>query len=247
VTYLIGVTEHRCDRYAKEPLLHFLLAGGVLFGVHTWLNRAAENSEPSKARQVHVSAADVQWLAETWARQWRRPPTREELRGLVTDYLNEQLLAREARAIGLDDDDAVVRRRLAQKLTFMIDGTLRHAEPSENELQQFYEKHTERFRTEARISFTHIYFSPERRSNAHSDATDALTLLVKMDAERPDAELGDRLLIAREFREETEQAISGALGSEFARTVFSLRPGIWSGPVNRIRPASRKDNESADG
>ena len=125
-------------RLLKEPLLHFLLAGAALFGAYAWMNRAAEDPA-GKAQQIHVGAGDVQWLAENWTTQWRRAPTHEELRGLIADYLNEQLLAREARALGLEDNDVIVRRRLAQKLTFLIDDTLRRAEPSENELQQFYE------------------------------------------------------------------------------------------------------------
>ena len=178
----------------KEPLLHFLLAGAALFGAYAWMNRAAENPNAKAATQIRV-AADAQWLAENWTTQWRRPPTQEELRGLIADYLNEQLLAREARALGLDDNDVIVRRRLAQKLTFLIDDTLRRAEPSENELQQFYEAHAQRFRSDARISFTHIYFSPERRADAHSDAKDALKATARGGAPPPTGELGDRLLI----------------------------------------------------
>src|SRR5262245_19107109 len=103
----------------KEPLLHFVLAGAALFGAYSWMNRAAEKPNAGTAPRIQVSAGDVQWLSENWTTQWRRPPTREELRGLVADYLNEQLLAREARVLGLDDNDVIIRRRLSQKLTFL--------------------------------------------------------------------------------------------------------------------------------
>jgi hypothetical protein len=215
----------------KEPLLHFLLAGAALFGAYAWMNRGAENANADKATQIQINVGDVEWLAENWLVQWRRPPTQEELRGLITDYLNEQLLAREARALGLEDNDVIIRRRLAQKLTFLIDGTLRRAEPSETELHQFYHAHAHRFRSDARISFSHIYFSPQRRANARSDAIAALRLLLEEGGTPPTAELGDRLLIESEFRDETEQSISGALGPDFARAVFSLNPGAWSGPL----------------
>src|SRR5215211_3386820 len=156
-------------RVFEEPLLHFLLAGAALFGAYAWMNRPAENPSAGKAQQLHVGAGDVGWLAQNWTTQWRRPPTHEELRGLVTDYVNELLLAQEARALGLEDNDVIVRRRLAQKLTFVIEDTLRRAEPSEAELQQFCEAYAQRFRRDAHISFRHIYFSPQRRGNAHSD------------------------------------------------------------------------------
>jgi hypothetical protein len=218
-------------RVLKEPLLHFLLAGAALFGAYAWLNRAAENPIAGKAQQLHVGTADVAWLAEIWTTQWRRPPTHEELRGLITDYVNEQLLAREARALGLEDNDVIVRRRLAQKLTFLIEDTLRRAEPSETELRQFYEAYALRFQSDARISFRHIYFSPQRRANARSAATDALRLLLEESSPPTTEALGDRLLVETEFHDESEQSISGAFGPDFARTVFSLEPHAWSGPI----------------
>jgi PPIC-type PPIASE domain len=214
----------------KEPLLHFMLVGAILFGAYAWINRAAENSDAGRAQQVHIGVGDVEWLAENWTSQWRRPPTQEELRSLIMDYLNEQLLAREARALGLEDNDVIVRRRLAQKLTFLIEDTLRRAEPSEAELQQFYEAYAQRFRSDARISFKHIFFSPQRRVNAWSDATDALSLL-ENGSPLAIGELGDRSLVETEFFEQTQQSISNAFGPNFARTVFSLKPAAWGGPI----------------
>jgi hypothetical protein len=78
-------------RWLKEPLLHFLVAGGLLFAAYGWLNRESV----STPNTVHITMAEVNWLRETWARQWQRPPSEQELRGLVTDYLKESLLARE--------------------------------------------------------------------------------------------------------------------------------------------------------
>jgi hypothetical protein len=218
-------------RALKEPLLHFLVAGAALFAAYAWMNRAADNPSAAKAQQLRIGAGDVAWLAENWTTQWRRPPTHDELRGLITDYVNELLLAREARALGLEDNDVIVRRRLAQKLTFLIEDTLRRAEPSDAELQRFYAANVQRFRSDARISFRHIYFSPQHRADARSDATDALRLLLEEGGSLPTAQLGDRLLLALEFHDETEQSISGAFGAGFARAAFSLKPGVWSGPI----------------
>lgn len=214
----------------KEPLLHFLLAGAVLFGAYAWMNSAAQNPPAGQGQEIRIGVGDVQWLAENWTTQWRRQPTYEELGGLIEDYVNEQLLAREARALGLEDNDVIVRRRLAQKLTFLIDGTLRRAEPSETELQQFYDAHAQRFRSDARISFTHIYFSAER-ADARSDATNALRVLLETDAALPAGQQGDRFLIENDFRDESERFIASTFGPEFARAVSSLRTGVWSGPI----------------
>jgi len=231
----------------KEPLLHFLLAGAALFGAYTWMNRTAENPTSDKPAQIRISMGDIQWLTENWTTQWQRLPTPEDLRGLIADYLNEQLLAREARVLGLEDNDVIIRRRLAQKLTFLIDDTMRRAEPTENELQQFYAANIQRFRSSARISITHIYFSPQRRDDARADSMHTLKLLLAADGTPSTAELGDRLLIEPELRDETEQSLSNAFGPAFARAVFELKMDAWSGPIESgyglhlVRVSSRQD------
>ncbi len=214
----------------KEPLVHFLLAGGVLFGAYAWMNRDSENPNADRTPSLQVSAGDIEWLTQNWTTQWRRQPTPEELRGLVTDYADELLLAREARALGLEDNDVIVRRRLAQKLTFLIEDTARRAEPSDAELQQFFTAHAERFRRDARISFEQVYFSPQQRANAKSDAIATLGRL-RGEGELATATLGDRLLLEANFRDETEQSVSAAFGGGFARAIFALEPGVWSGPI----------------
>jgi hypothetical protein len=210
----------------REPLLHFLVAGGLLFAAYAWLHRGgAEGTAPTAVR---ITPAEVAWLQETWTRQWKREPTREELRGLVTDFLKEELLAREARAMHLDEDDTIVRRRLAQKVAFLVEDTARLAEPTVQDLERFYRAHPEHFTNEARVSFTHIYFSREKRADAETDAKAAL---VELAHGADPATLGDRLLVDAEMRDADERAITAQLGPDFARAVLALPPGAWSGPI----------------
>ena len=208
----------------REPLLHFLVAGGLLFAAYAWLRRGESDTAPA----VRITASEVAWLKETWSRQWQREPSREELRGLVTDFLKEELLAREARAMRLDEDDTIVRRRLAQKVAFLVEDTARLTEPTEQDLRRFYEAHPEHFQTGARVSFTHVFFSRQKRGDAEADAQAALAELARgADA----AELGDRLLIDAEMSDADERAVAGQFGPDFARTVLTLKTGVWSGPV----------------
>ena len=215
--------------WLKEPLLHFLIAGGVLFGAYAWLNPAARNTDTGP-RQVRIGAGEVRWLTETWVRQWHREPTPEELRGLVMNLLKEELLSREAREMRLDENDTIVRRRLAQKLEFLLHDTVRLAEPTEDDLRRFYEAYPDRFRTEARASFTQVYFSRERRKDAAMDATATLARLSSATPAGTE-EMGDRLLIEAEFRDADEQAVASAFGPDFARAVFALPRGAWQGPI----------------
>ena len=150
----------------KDPLLHFVLAGALLFAAYAIINR----NEPSTPLPdpIHIGEGDVRCLKETFANQWQRTPNDDELRGLAAGLLEEQLFAREAKTLGLDQDDTIVRRRLAQKLTFLVDDTSRIVDPSDEELRKFYFAHAERFRVEPRASFKQVFFNPQRR--LHPDA-----------------------------------------------------------------------------
>ena len=214
-------------RLLKEPLLHFLVLGTLLFAVYSWLNRSSPNNK-NTAGTVRITSNEIAWLKETWSRQWQREPSRDELRGLVTDFLKEELLSREARALGLDQNDTIVRRRLAQKLEFLVKDTSTLAEPTEEDLRRFYEANPERFQTDARISFTQVFFSREKRAAAGTDAKAALSELA---GGANAADVGDRILVDSDFVDTDMQSVAGQFGREFANAVFALKPGGWTGPI----------------
>lgn len=241
------------SRLLREPLLHFLLAGGLLFAAYAWLNRAADGSEGSAARTVRITASEVDWLRASWSRQWRRAPDENELKGIVQAHLREELLAREARALKLDENDTVVRRRLAQKMEFVVQDTAQLGEPDEAELRRLYDAQREHFLSPARISFSHIYFSRDRRgTRAEADARAALQRLAQGAAAADPAQLGDRFLAEYDFVDADAQAVAGVLGPAFARHVFALDAGAWQGPLESgyglhlVRIAARQAPRARD-
>jgi hypothetical protein len=211
--------------FLREPLLHFAVAGALLFGGYSWLHD--KRAEAAAVEPVHISDGDIRWVKQTWSSQWMRDPTAAELKGLVEDLVNERLLAREAKEMGLDQDDTIIRRRLAQKLKFIVEDTAQLAEPPEAELRKFYAANPSRFETPGRLSFKQVYFSPERRTDAAADARAALVQLSVGDDETT---AGDRLIVGDVF-DDTDAAISGMFGPDFAHDVVVLQPGAWSGPV----------------
>ncbi|WNM57527.1 peptidylprolyl isomerase [Candidatus Nitrospira allomarina] len=170
---------------------------------------------------VRVTSAEVNWLKETWVRQWQRRPDDQELRGLVTDYLKEKLLAHEARELGLDENDTVVRRRLAQKMEFLVQDTARVAEPVEDELRQVYAAHRDNYTTPVHISFHQIYFKsePEARQGLKDIQTSGT------------GDVGDPILLEREYIRTDEQTVTSLFGPKFAERVFTLESGPWQGPI----------------
>jgi hypothetical protein len=212
----------------REPLLHFAVSGVALFSAYSWLN--GSSPAPDGVEPVRIGAGEVQWLKETYSSQWLRPPDASELQGLVTDLVNEELLAREAQAMGLGENDTIVRRRLAQKLKFLIADTSRLAEPTEAELRRYFEANAPRFADRPRLSFSQIYFNPENRKDAAKDAGLVLAEL-SADANVDAAELGDKFLLEAEMRDADGQAIANAFGTEFADALLAVKPGKWSGPL----------------
>lgn len=211
----------------KAPLLHFLIAGALLFGGYEWLNRGTPITRPEGV--VRIGEGEIRWLRQTFTSQWRREPTAEEMSGLVATLVEEELLAREGRALGLDQNDTIVRRRLAQKVGFMVADTTRIADPDESELRGFYATHPERYRRAPRITFDQVYFSRDRRLSAEADAKAALQLAAGGDNTRP-AE-GDRLLLNDTFIDLDPKAVESLFGAEFVNAIFVLPPGSWHGPV----------------
>jgi hypothetical protein len=211
-------------RLLKEPLLHFMVIGGLLFGAHAAL--APSDDAEATAFTIHLTAADADWLKQTWTRQWNRSPTDEELRGLLADHLKEEVLSREARALELDVGDTIVRRRLAQKMAFVLDDTIRTAQPTEADLRALYEKRPELVQTPPRVSFTQIFF---RRGDGDGGARTSLAALSEGNAV-PD-QVGERLLLGDTFADEDEQALTNLFGAGFAHAVLALSPGRWSGPI----------------
>ena len=206
-------------------MLHFALGGALLFAAYAWLNPPAPQPDGA-SRQVRVGAGELKWLLATWRGQSGRDATGDELRELVTNLVKEELLSREAREMRLDENDTIVRRRLAQKLEFMLQDTVRIAEPSDEELRRFYRAAPQAFLTEPRISFEQIYFKPERRK----DAAAALPNLVGASPEEA-ARIGDRLMVESDFRDADRQAVEAAFGPDFAGAVFKLPAGRWQGPL----------------
>src|SRR5688572_8267161 len=101
-------------KLAAEPLVHFVLLGAALFALNAWLT-------PIEGKQIVVGEARIRAIAENHRRTWQRAPTREELDALVDEFVREEVFYREALARGMDREDNTIRRRLRQKMEFLIE------------------------------------------------------------------------------------------------------------------------------
>ena len=215
-------------RLMREPLLHFLLLGVVLFFL---FYQVADPNLDSPERIV-VTQADVERLKSQWQRQWRRPPTQQELDGMVESYIRETILYREALALGLDQDDVIVRRRMGQKLEFMFKDLAEQIEPTEAELTEFLRTNSDRYILPPRYSFTHVYFSRDQRGAEVENDARSLLRTLQTNADAVDLiEASDRFLYQYQFDSQSSDQISRIFGRVFADNLAGLEAGKWQGPI----------------
>ena len=218
-------------RWLREPLLHFLLIGALLFGIYSWMNRGRMGVEPSK--QIVVSMDDLRTMEAYFESQWKRPPTPQEFQAMVEDKVREEVLYREGLAMGLDKDDTIVKRRMAQKVQFLSEDVAAAHEPSTAELKAWFDKNTDKFALPGRYSFRHIYFSPDKRGkNAQADAAQALAKIVgQPEDSKVAASMGDNFMFQDYYGDRAPSAIAKEFGPQFAVSLEKLKPGSWQGPV----------------
>ncbi len=211
--------------WLREPLIHFLLMGGLLFFGYGFFNEP--ESDPN---QIVVSRGDIDSLKARWTKQRGRLPTDGELKLMVDQTVRDRILAAEARSLGLDKNDFIVQRRLSQKMDFLFTDLIRIQEPDDKTLQAYLDKHIESFQKPPRVSFFQIYFNPEKRKNALSDASALLDRLNQ--GESVDLEVaGDRFLLPSHFRENSPSDVERTFGKIFTQTLFSHLTEGWSEPI----------------
>lgn len=208
--------------------MHFLVLGAALFGLYRLLNGA----DATPTQSIVVSEARVEALAENFAKTWMRAPGAAELKGLVDDYVAEEVYYREAVAMGLDRDDTVIRRRLRQKMEFVTDDLAGAVPATDAQLQQYLDAHRDRFLQPPLVSFEQVFLSPERRGE--SVVRDAERLLADLRRQAPGTpvkNVGDATLLPADLESATPQDIENTFGTDFAADVADAPVGQWSGPV----------------
>lgn len=228
-------------RWLREPLLHFVVLGALLFVAYGWIHRGT-----GSAGEIVVARAQVDSLRQQFTRSWQREPTPAELQGLIDGWVRDEALYREGRALGFDVDDPVIRRRVAQKVEFLAD-ELTPTTPTDAELQAWLEQHADDYRVDARYSFEQVYFDPSRRrERLDADLESAERALARGNPVK-----GDGTMLPSVMTDAPAYEVVRTFGSEFAAALAELRVGQWSNPVGSgygvhlVRPTSRTEGRAA--
>ncbi|MBK6004769.1 peptidyl-prolyl cis-trans isomerase [Ramlibacter ginsenosidimutans] len=211
-----------------EPLLHFVAIGAALF---VWFQWSGGGAGPGSTR-IAITSGQIQHLAASYTKAWQHPPTDTELKGLIDDWVREEIAVREAVAAGLDRDDTIVRRRLRQKLEFLAEEAAQAAPPTDQELEAWLTSHGDALRIEPRVAFRQVFVSRERRGAAAE--RDAAAILARLNAIGPAAPvdaLGDPTMLPSDIELTSTRDIDRLFGPGFAQRIETLAPGAWVGPV----------------
>lgn len=215
----------------REPFVHFLLIGAGLFVLFDQVGEPA----PPPAEHVIVAPATILLLEEQFRRTWRQSPTTDEVETIIDAHVREEILYREALALGLDRDDSVVRQRLRQKMEFLVDSTVDLSVADDSALEAFLAENAETYQRPPRLAFRQVLFSPERRGEtARGDALAALDRLGRNPRAEAALDIGDATLLPSLLAESTAAEIEEVFGPGLFEQLDPSVQGRWQGPVESV-------------
>lgn len=209
-------------RRLKDPLTLCCLVGVIVFLGSLLVDGDRINTE------IVVSDADINRIEQQWLLEQGRLPTPTELDGLIASFAQEEMLVREALAMGLDYNDTIIRRRLVQKYQFIMEDEALNEPASEADLQEFFEANKDMYMSGPKISFKHIFFNS---SNEEATPSYIENLISRVDEENWYT-LGDPFPLTREFHLNTHAQIANVLGSQFLTAVLKVQEDEWVGPID---------------
>ena len=209
----------------REPLLHFLLLAGIVFV----LFQQVTNDVSPDNNDIVVSREQIQALRSGYMKVWQRPPRNEELTTLIQNHIREEVLYREALALGLDKNDAQIRRRMSQKMKFLTENLADLEQADDKVLQVYLDKNVDQYMLPSRFSFRQIYFNTNKRQMTQSVFN---SLLEKLQNNEVDPQnIGDPIMIGHQFEMLREAEISRILGARFLQSLKNAMRGSWQGPI----------------
>ena len=220
-------------KWAKQPVVQFMLIGLVMFLVNTYIIQA-KDADAKDEYKVYLTAGEVNSMSEMWTSQWQRPPTKLELQGMINQRVEETILFREAVKIGLNKNDNIIRQRMAQKLEFLSGDLVKPDSATAEEVQVYFEQNIKKYTTPAKITLTQLFVNPKVHNDLLEKEVNAR--LIKLNRLDPSSDkinkYGDQFSLQTYFPEKSQLELTKLFGGEFASSVFELETDEWIGPVN---------------
>ena len=212
----------------KEPLFQFMLIGAVIFAV----SEVAAGWKDDGLRIISIDSDLEHYLENLYSAQFGARPETETLDHLINNYIREEVMYREALRLGLAEQDEIIRRRLIQKMEFLLTDSTDVSEPDAASIRTFYELHADEFTIPARVSFRHLYFSDDNQDTitAEQRAGNALSS-IQSGRFQEAAALSDKFQLNDHYVELDQREARQLFGqSQLIQGLFDAQVGRWSGP-----------------
>ncbi|MEM8841761.1 MAG: peptidylprolyl isomerase [Pseudomonadota bacterium] len=212
----------RLPALLREPLTHFLIIGAGVFAVYDAISPEDRTADPG---EIVVAEPEITRMIVGFESVWRRPPTTQELAKLTEDFIREEILVREAIALGLDRGDTVVRRRLRQKMAFLLASAAHGQVPDDAVLQAHFLENQQKYAASPSVTFTHVFLGEA------PDGADVAEVLGQLRAGADHRALGQRILVPQRIDGAPKQAVDGMFGAGFFDQLVELETADWGGPI----------------
>ncbi|MEW9838412.1 peptidyl-prolyl cis-trans isomerase [Mesorhizobium marinum] len=210
----------------KEPLVHFLLAGGVLFAAYTWLNPAPA---PGGDSRIVLDQAQFDHLKNLWKAQWKRDPAPDDVKAIIDRYLRQEVFYREALRMGLDHNDDIIRKRMSQKMEAVAsDLSTLMQPPTDEQLRAFFQEREDLFRLPQAYAFRQVLFLA---NEPQAEVKIKAVLASLRQGGTVPQDRRNKLALAEDWPLSSVQELDNAFGGGFAEALHDLPLGAWSGPV----------------
>ena len=210
------------SRIVKEPLVHFLLIGGLIFAAYSIFDNAPAATKPN---QIIISTSDLTALSAQFEGAWKRSPEPDELQAMTEELIRQKVLVSAALDLGLDRGDAVIEQRLRQKMEFFAASIAEAIEPTNEELETFFHANSEKYKTPPQFALNQIYLGQS------STAEYITTTLNALKAGADPAQVGQPTLLPARLDLTQSRALDSAFGTGFAAALSPLSMDEWDGPV----------------
>ena len=212
----------------REPLVHFLLLGVTVFGLYSAVTRSPVAAD---GQVIELGQGELGQLFESFSRTWQRPPTEAEFANLVDSRVKEEVFYREGLKMSLDKDDTLVRRRMQQKMEFLLEPSAEELIPKEGELEAYLAANARKFRTQDRLAFRQIFFD----GKGSSESTVERAKIVRAHLETAAASeetAGDPTLLPERMELSDADVVASIFGKDFVAALKLVPEGEWVGPLN---------------
>ena len=207
-------------RILQEPLLHFLVVGALLF---FYLSSTDTETKP----QVTISQGKIKQLTAQFTKTRQRTPSDDELKALIKNQIREDLAFEHGIKMGLVENDSIIKRRIQQKIEFMLNDSIASLEPSRKDLEAYLTSHKERYTIAPIYSFKHIYINPQK----HDDIDTFIEELQNQDLNKNYKNLGDSIILEGRYTHISTAQIARLFGSKFANSLDTISLNRWQGTI----------------